>query len=61
MAVGYDVRISRPCNFDPIKPHFCIVKRGCQRGIICFLIYALKYKSWVFVKILEAVLLRTHN
>ena len=25
------------CNFDPLKPHFCIVKRGLQGYTLLFL------------------------
>ena len=38
-------------NFDPLKPHFYIVKLGFKRVYIIFLISAQKHRLWVLVKI----------
>ena len=45
-------------NFDPLKPHFYIVKLGFTGVYIIFLISAQKHRLWVLV---EAVLRSTHN
>ena len=39
-------------NFDPLKPHFYIVKLGFTGGgvYIILLISALKHRLWVFVR-----------
>ena len=37
-------------NFDPLKPHFYIVKLGFTGAYIIFLISAQKHKLWVFVR-----------
>ena len=34
-------------NFDPLKPHFCIVKLGFTEVYIIFLISAQKHRLWV--------------
>ena len=44
-------------NFDPLQPHFYIVKLGFTGVYIIFLIFAQKHRLWV----LEAVLTSTHN
>ena len=51
--------ITKTClyNFDPLKPHFCIIKLGFTGVYIIFLISAQKHRLWV----LEAVLSSTHN
>ena len=51
--------ITKTClyNFDPLKPHFYIVKLGFIGVYIIFLISAQKHRLWVF----EAVLTSTHN
>ena len=47
-------------NFDPLKPHFYIVKLGSTGVYIIFLISAQKHRLWVLVRT-EAVLTSTHN
>ena len=37
-------------NFDPLKPHFCIVKLGFAGVYIIFLISAQKHRLWVFIR-----------
>ena len=37
-------------NFDPLKPHFCIVKLGFTGVYIIFLISAQKHGLWVLVR-----------
>ena len=37
-------------NFDPLKPHFYIVKLGLTGVYIIFLIAAQKHRSWVLVR-----------
>ena len=49
------------CNFDPLKPHFYIVKLGFPGVYIIFLISAQKHRLWVLVRTAEAVLTSTHN
>ena len=51
--------ITKTClyNFDPLKPHFYIVKLGFTGVYITFLISAQKHRLWV----LEAVPTSTHN
>ena len=44
-------------NFDPLKPHFYIVKLGFTGVYVIFLISTQKHRMWVF----EAVLTSTHN
>ena len=34
------------CNFDTLKPHFCIVKLGITGVYIIFLISAQKHRLW---------------
>ena len=48
-------------NFDPLKPHFYIVKLGFTGVYIIFLISAQKHRLWVLVRTTEAVLTSTHN
>ena len=38
-------------TFDPLKPHFYIVKLGFTGVYIIFLIFARKHRMWVFVRI----------
>ena len=44
--------ITKTClyNFDPLKPHFYIVKLGFTGVYIIFLISALKLRLWVLVR-----------
>ena len=44
--------ITKTClyNFDPLKPHFHIVKLGFRRVYIIFLISAQKHRLWVLVR-----------
>ena len=37
-------------NFDPLKPHFYIVKLGFTGVYIIFLIFAQKHRLWVLVR-----------
>ena len=61
MNVHYITR-TRLYNFDPLKPHFYIVKLGFTGVYIIFLISAKKHRLWVFVRTAcEAVLTCTHN
>ena len=56
--------VTKTClyNFDPLKPHFYIVKLGFTRVNIIFLISAQKHRLWVLVlHVAEAVLTRNHN
>ena len=46
------------CNFDPLKPHFYIVKLGFTGVYIIFLILLKIHRLWVLP---EAVLTSTHN
>ena len=41
---------TRLYNFDPLKPHFYIVKLGFTWVYIIFLISAQKHRLWVFVR-----------
>ena len=41
---------TRLYNFDPLKPHFYIVKLGFIGVYIIFLISAQKYRLWVLVR-----------
>ena len=52
--------ITKTClyNFDPLKPHFYIVKLGFTGVYIIFLILAQNYRLWVLG---EAVLTSAHN
>ena len=45
-------RITKIClyNFDPLKPHFYIVKLGYTGVYIIFLIFAQKHRLWVLVR-----------
>ena len=45
-------------NFDPLKPHFYIVKLGFTGVYTISLISAKKHRLWILV---EAVLTSTHN
>ena len=41
---------NRPIYFDPLKPHFYIVKLGFTGVYIIFLIFAQKHRLWVLVR-----------
>ena len=41
-------------NFDPLKPHFYIVKLGLTGVYIIFLISAQKHRLWVLVRTASA-------
>ena len=41
---------TRLCDFDPLKPHFYIVKLGFTGVYIIFLISAQKHRLWVLVR-----------
>ena len=49
---GGPFNITKTClyNFDPLKPHFYIVKLGFTGVYIIFLISAQKHKLWVLVR-----------
>ena len=44
--------VTKTClyNFDPLKPHFYIVKLGCKGVYIIVLISAQKHSLWVHVR-----------
>ena len=46
------INITKTClyNFDPLKPHFYIVKLGFTGVYIIFLISAQKHRLWVLVR-----------
>ena len=44
------IRITCPCNTYPLIPHF-YSKAGVCRGIPIFLIFALKHRLWVLVRV----------
>ena len=48
--------ITKTClyNFDPLKPHFYIVKLGFTGVYIIFLISAQKHRLWVLVRTASA-------
>ena len=56
--IRHHITKTRLYNFDPLKPHFYIVKLGFTGVYIIFLIFAQKYRLWVLA---EAVLTSTHN
>ena len=43
--------ITKTClyNYDPFKPHFCIVKLGLI-GVYILFFFALKHRLWVLVR-----------
>ena len=43
-AFGFDITKTRLYNFDPLKPHFYIVKLGLTGVYIIFLISAQKHR-----------------
>ena len=45
-----DITKTYLCNFDPLKPHFYIVKLGFTGVYIIFLISAQKHRLWVLVR-----------
>ena len=49
---------TRLYNFDPLKPHFYIVKLGFPGVYIIFLISAQKHRLWVLVRTASV---STHN
>ena len=49
---------TRLYNFDPLKPHFYIVKLGFTGLYIIFLIFAWKHRLWVLVRTASP---STHN
>ena len=62
---NHSAYITKTClyNFDPLKPHFYIVKLGFTGVYIIFHIFAQNYRLWVLFKAAsnEAVLTSTHN
>ena len=59
--LSFTITKTCPYNFDPLKPHFYIVKLGFTEVYIIFLISAQKQRLWVLVRTASAVLTRTHN
>ena len=47
---GNHITKTRLYNFDPLKPHFYIVKLGFTGVYIIFLISAKKHRLWVLVR-----------
>ena len=45
---------TRLYNFDPLKPHFYIVKQGFAGVYIIFLISTQKHRLWVLVRTASA-------
>ena len=56
-----DITKTRLYNFDPLKPHFYIVKLWFIGIYIIFLISAQRHRLWVLVRTASAVLTSTHN
>ena len=48
-------------NFDPLKPHFYILKVGFTGVYIIYLISAQKHKLWVLVRTASPSLTSTYN
>ena len=49
-----DIKKTRLYNFDPLKPHFYIVKLGFTGVYIIFLIFAQNHRLWVLVRTASA-------
>ena len=49
-AVLFRITKTHLYNFDPLKPHFYIVKLGFTGVYIIFLIFAHKHRLWVLVR-----------
>ena len=47
--VDQNIKKTRLYNFDPLKPHFYVVKLGFTGVYIIFLFSAQKHRLWVFV------------
>ena len=54
VAIATSITKTRLCNFDPLKPHFYIVKLGFTGVYIIFLISAKKHRLWVLVRTASA-------
>ena len=39
------------CNLDPLTTHFYIENLGCREVYIIFLIFSLKHRLWVLVRL----------
>ena len=50
LLVWHDITKTGLYNFDPLKPHFYIVKLGFTGVYIIFLILLKKHKLWVLVR-----------
>ena len=50
MSYIFIITKTRLYNFDPLKPHFYMVKLGSTGVNIIFLIPAQKHKFWVLVR-----------
>ena len=67
ICLTFTVRLSsitKTClyNFDPLKPHFFIVKLWFTGVNMIFLISAQKHRLWVLLRrLVEAVLMSIHN
>ena len=46
----FTIRITCPCKFDPLTPHFYAVKLGCTEVYIVILVFALEHGLWVLVR-----------
>ena len=53
-ALHKDITKTYLYNFDPLKPHFYIVKLGFTGVYIIFLIFAQKHRLWVLVRTASA-------
>ena len=49
-SVSFPITKTHLYNFDPVKPHFYIVKLGFTGVYIIFLISAQKHRLWVLVR-----------
>ena len=56
----YRIMLTCPCNVDPLTSHFFIVKLRVIGVYLLFLIFALKHRLWVLLRI-KAVLTCTYN
>ena len=52
-ALPYGITKTCLYNFDPLKPHFCIVKLGFTGVYIIFLFSAQKHRLWVLVRTID--------
>ena len=50
MSFNQIITKTRLYNFDPLKPHFYVIKLGFTGVYIIFLIFAQKHRLWVLVR-----------